>query len=144
MFDLVYYGRGNPMRIKDISQRQGIPRRYLEQIFNKLLKAGLLKSRRGPRGGYLPAKAPAEISIADIIVAADGPLVPVPVKCLTENSSKSKECDYFRGCVTRHLWKETQRLLLDYYHSVSLEDLVSMADEQGVPKDSEEDYMYFI
>ena len=56
LFDVAYHGGGQPTQIKDIARRQKISQRYLEQIFNKLLKAGLLKSRRGPRGGYMLAK----------------------------------------------------------------------------------------
>ena len=70
LFDVSYHGGGEPTQIKDISRRQKISQRYLEQIFNKLLKAGLLKSRRGPRGGYMLAKDPSEVSVGDIIQAA--------------------------------------------------------------------------
>lgn len=142
LFDVAYHGGGLPTQIKDISRRQKISQRYLEQIFNKLLKAGLLKSRRGPRGGYMLAKEPSKISVGDIIKAAQGPIV--PVRCLAEDSGKRKDCDILPGCITRHVWKETQRLLTDYYNSVTIADLCAIARKQGVSRDLDHKYMYFI
>ncbi len=132
LFDVAYFGGGGPTRIKDISARQGISMKYLEKIFHKLRKAGLLNSRRGPRGGYMLAREPSEITMRDIVSAADGPLVPVPVKCLSENGSQPKDCQYSDRCVSRHVWTETQRLLHDYYDSISLADLCDLARGQGV------------
>lgn len=143
IFDVAYHGGGQPTQIKDISRRQKISQRYLEQIFNKLLKAGLLKSRRGPRGGYMLSRDPSEISVGDIINAAQGPIV--PVKCLAQDcDSKKKSCDILETCITRHVWKETQTMLIDYYNSVSIADLCALARRQGVSRDLEHKYMYFI
>ena len=142
LFDVAYHGGGQPTQIKDISRRQKISQRYLEQIFNKLLKAGLLKSRRGPRGGYMLSRDPSEITIGDIISAAQGPIV--PVRCLQEEDSKRKGCDLIGSCITRHVWKETQKLLVNYYESVSIADLCNRARRQGVSRDLDHKYMYFI
>jgi Rrf2 family protein len=144
LFDVAYHGGGQPTQIKDISRRQRISQRYLEQIFNKLLKAGLLKSRRGPRGGYMLSRDPAEITVGDIISAAQGPIV--PVRCLAEGArdSRRKDCDILDACITRHVWKETQKMLVDYYQSVSIADLCALARQQGVTRDVENKYMYFI
>jgi Rrf2 family transcriptional regulator, iron-sulfur cluster assembly transcription factor len=142
LFDVAYHGGGQPTQIKDISRRQKISQRYLEQIFNKLLRAGLLKSRRGPRGGYMLSRDPAEISVRDIITAAQGPIV--PVKCLSDDPSKRKFCDVYENCITRNVWKQTQELLIDYYGSVSIGDLCTLARKQGVSRDLDTKYMYFI
>jgi Rrf2 family transcriptional regulator, iron-sulfur cluster assembly transcription factor len=142
LFDVAYHGGGQPTQIKDISRRQKISQRYLEQIFNKLLKAGLLKSRRGPRGGYMLARDPTNISVGDIINAAQGPIV--PVKCLAPPESKKKDCEILNGCITRHVWQETQRLLVTYYNSVSVADLCALARKQGVSRELDHKYMYFI
>lgn len=141
LFDVAYHGGGQPTQIKDISRRQKISQRYLEQIFNKLLKAGLLKSRRGPRGGYMLSRDPSEITVGEIITAAQGPIV--PVRCLAQDSTK-KDCDIVQGCITRHIWKQTQQILVDYYNSVSISDLCTMARKQGVSRDLDHKYMYFI
>jgi Rrf2 family transcriptional regulator, iron-sulfur cluster assembly transcription factor len=142
LFDVAYHGGGQPTQIKDISRRQKISQRYLEQIFNKLLKAGLLKSRRGPRGGYMLSRDPSEISVGDVISAAQGPIV--PVRCLSNDATKRKFCDVFDGCITRHVWKQTQNLLIDYYKSVSIADLCALARKQGVSRELDNKYMYFI
>ena len=142
LFDVAYHGGGQPTQIKDIARRQKISQRYLEQIFNKLLKAGLLKSRRGPRGGYLLAKDPSEISIGDIIKAAQGPIV--PVRCLSDDYPEMDDCVIYDSCITRHVWRETQQLLVNYYNSVTIADLCSLARKQGVSRELDHQYMYFI
>jgi Rrf2 family transcriptional regulator, iron-sulfur cluster assembly transcription factor len=142
LFDVAYHGAGQPTQIKDISRRQRISQRYLEQIFNKLLKAGLLRSRRGPRGGYMLSRDPSDISVGDIIDATQGPIV--PVRCCAEEASKKKDCDLLDSCITRNVWLETQRLLVDYYASVTIADLCSMARKQGVSRELDHRYMYFI
>jgi Rrf2 family transcriptional regulator, iron-sulfur cluster assembly transcription factor len=142
LFDVAYHGAGQPTQIKDISRRQKISQRYLEQIFNKLLKAGLLKSRRGPRGGYMLSRDPSDISVGDVIIATQGPVV--PVRCLAEDETKKKTCDISESCITRHIWRQTQKLLVDYYGSVTIADLCSMARKQGVSRELDQRYMYFI
>jgi Rrf2 family iron-sulfur cluster assembly transcriptional regulator len=139
MFDVAYHGGGQPTQIKDICKRQKISQRYLEQIFNKLLKAGLLKSRRGPRGGYMLSRDPSEITVGEIINAAQGPIV--PVSCL---NLKKKQCEILPSCITRHVWEETQKLLVDYFDSVSIADLCALARKQQVPRDLDHKFMYFI
>lgn len=142
VFDVAYHGGGQPTQIKDVARRQDISQRYLEQIFNKLLKAGLLKSRRGPRGGYMLAKDPSEISVGEIINAAQGPIV--PVRCLEDDGPGTHSCDIVDSCITRHVWEETQRLLVEYFGSVSIADLCSLARKQGVARELDHQYMYFI
>jgi len=142
LFDVAYHGGGQPTQIKDIARRQKISQRYLEQIFNKLLKAGLLKSRRGPRGGYMLSRDASEISVGDIIRAAQGPIV--PVRCLSEVEEEKGQCDIVESCITRHIWKETQTLLVDYYDSVTIAELCSIARKQGVSRELDHKYMYFI
>jgi Rrf2 family protein len=142
LFDVAYHGGGQPTQIKDISRRQKISQRYLEQIFNKLLKAGLLKSRRGPRGGYMLARDASEVSVGEIIRAAQGPIV--PVRCLAEDCGEKKECDILDACVIRDVWRNTQKLLVDYYNSVSIGDLCSLARKNGVTRELDHKYMYFI
>jgi Rrf2 family protein len=134
LIDVAFHGNGRPTRIKDISRRQRISSRYLEQIFSKLFKAGLIKGRRGPLGGYVLAKDSSDITVADIIAAAEGSLQPVPVVCLSGGEVKRNSCDLFESCLSRHVWKETERLLLGYLRSVTIADLCALADEQCQPE----------
>ena len=138
-FDIAYHGGDQSIPIKDISKRQKISQRYLEQIFNKLLKAGLLKSERGPHGGYLLSRAASKITVLDIINAAQGPIV--PVACLDE---EKRTCEVFPACVTWRLWKETQNMLVEYFDSVTIADLCALAREHGLPRELDETFMYEI
>ena len=142
LFDVAYHGGGEPTQIKDISRRQKISQRYLEQIFNTLLKAGLLKSKRGPRGGYMLSRDASEITIGDIIAAAQGPIV--PVRCLSNEPTVPDDCEIEDSCITRHVWRQTQKLLVDYYDSVSIADLCALARKRGVSRELDHKYMYFI
>jgi Rrf2 family protein len=72
VFDLAYNGRGEPVQLRVISERQAIPGRYLEQIFQRLRRAGLVTSKRGPGGGYTLSRPPALITLRDVVEAAEG------------------------------------------------------------------------
>lgn len=72
LFDLAYNGRGEPIQVRVIGERQGVPPRYLEQIFQRLRKAHLVTGKRGPGGGYVLARPPAEISLRDVVEAVEG------------------------------------------------------------------------
>jgi Rrf2 family protein len=74
VFDLAYNGRGEPVQIRVISERQAIPSRYLEQIFQRLRRAGLVSSKRGPGGGYTLSRSPARISLREVVEAVEGPV----------------------------------------------------------------------
>lgn len=139
VFDLAYHGDGQPTQIKEICKRQKLSQRYLEQIFHKLLKARLLKSKRGPHGGYTLSRGASEISVLDVINATQGPIV--PVACLNE---EKRNCEVFPVCVTWHVWKETQKRLVDYLDSVSIADLCVLARERRIPRDFDRKLMYEI
>jgi Rrf2 family protein len=142
VFDVAYHGGGQPTQIKDISRRQLISQRYLEQIFNKLLKGGILKSRRGPKGGYMLSRDPSEITVMDIIEVAQGPIV--PVHCLSEGQLSEIDDSIFTSCVTRQVWEQTQKLLVDYFRSVTIADLCAMARKKGISRDLDHTFMYYI
>jgi Rrf2 family protein len=72
LFDIAYHNDGRPTQIREIAERELIPARFLEQIFQDLKKAGILGSKRGPRGGYHLARPPAEIRIGDVMRALEG------------------------------------------------------------------------
>jgi Rrf2 family transcriptional regulator, iron-sulfur cluster assembly transcription factor len=74
LFDIAFHSEGRPTQIREISERELIPARFLEQIFQDLKKAGLIGSKRGPRGGYHLARPPSEISLGDVLRALEGPV----------------------------------------------------------------------
>src|SRR6266511_1152412 len=75
LFDIAYNSGNLPAQIQDISRRQDISPRYLEQIFQGLKRAGILKSKRGPQGGSFLTRTPDEITVKDVILATEGGMV---------------------------------------------------------------------
>lgn len=142
IFDMAYHAGQFPAQIKDISRRQKISPRYLEQIFQDLKKSGLLKSRRGPQGGYTLAKDPTEMTVKDIIEAAEGEVF--LVACTARSKKCAAKCDFDSQCVTQKVWEEANRRLNEYFSSLTLKDLCDMAKEMGVEKELDHRFMYFI
>ena len=104
MFELAaVFGHGH-VSIKHISENQGVPEQYLEQLFMLIRKAGLISSVRGAQGGYELTRPPAGITVGDIIRALDGPMA--PVSCLSE--SRDAICGKEDCCVTRLVWQKVQ------------------------------------
>ena len=141
VFDIAYHGGGEGVQIKDIARRQEISPRYLEQIFQKLRDAGIVTSKRGPRGGYSLAKSPEEIRVVDIIRVTEGGLE--PVFCVHPEKS-GKDCDRMAGCVTRLIWKEAGEKLEDFFGSVTIQDLCEKSELLGVQKERGRSLMYYI
>ncbi len=141
MFDMAYHAGTLPAQIKDISRRQNISPRYLEQIFQDLKRGGLLKSKRGPQGGYFLARKPTEITVQDIIMAAEGEMA--LVDCIKEKACK-KSCELDNECVTQKVWLEASRRLNEYLGSVTLKDLCDMGKDMGMEKELDHRFMYFI
>ena len=142
LFDMAYHSGTLPTQIKDISRRQNISPRYLEQIFQDLKRAGLLKSRRGPQGGYSLAKKPEEITVKAVVLAAEGEVN--LVDCLKETKGKKQKCDMDNQCVTQKVWAEATRRLHQYFESVTLQDLCEDGKKLGLEKELDHRFMYFI
>jgi len=143
LFDMAYHSGTLPVQVKDISRRQNISPRYLEQIFQSLKKAGLLGSKRGPQGGYFLARKPEDISVKDIVQSTEGGIF--LVECTDEGSKKKKErCEFDSQCVTQLVWNEANKRLNDYFGSVTLKDLCERAKDMGLEKELDHRFMYFI
>lgn len=119
MIDLATNDDGNPIRIKDVAQRQGISDKYLEQIISVLNKAGYVKSVRGPQGGYTLKKKPEEYTVGMILRLTEGSLA--PVACVEE---EAEECERQGGCVTYMLWKKINDAVNGVVDTVTLKDLI--------------------
>ena len=142
LFDIAYHSAGLSTQVKDISARQGISPRYIEQIFQKLKRAGLVKSVRGPSGGYYLARSPEEIKVGDVIRATEGNLD--LVFCLNHNKSANKSCDRAAHCVARDVWLEASGRLMEYLDSVTLQDLCMRAQHRGIERSIDKHLMYYI
>jgi len=141
IFDIAYHSAGLETQVKDISRRQGISPRYLEQIFQKLKKAGIIGSKRGPSGGYFLNKRNEEITIGEIIRITEGSLDPVLCR---DHENSSQPCNKLEECVTRLIWNEAGNRLKEYFDSVTVKDLCKMAQEMGLKKELDRRFMYYI
>jgi len=142
LFDIAYHSAGLSTQVKEISARQGISPRYIEQIFQKLKRAGIIKSVRGPSGGYYLSRSPEEIKLGDIIRATEGNLE--LVFCLSHNKAATKSCDRMVHCVARDVWQGASDKLLQYFDSITLQDLCRHAQERGVERVIDKHLMYYI
>lgn len=118
MVDLTLHANGDYIALKDISERQNISVKYLEQIVSVLSKAGMLKSVRGPQGGYKLAKDPSEYTAGDILRITEGNLAPIP--CL---ENEENDCDRISQCATLDFWKGLYDTVNSYVDGVTLQDL---------------------
>jgi Rrf2 family protein len=141
IFDIAYNGGTSGVQIKDISRRQEISPRYLEQIFHKLKKAGIVQSKRGPAGGYRLAKKAKDLTVGEIARVTEGSIE--PVRCI-DPDKPGGNCNRLDNCVTRLMWEEAGKRLKDYLDSVTIQDLCDKAREMGVERDSVEGLMYYI
>ncbi len=141
IFDIAYHSEGLETQVKDISRRQGISQRYLEQIFQKLRRAGIVRSKRGPSGGYFLGKKPEEISIGEIVKITEGNIN--PVRCVDPEDS-TLPCERSGECVTQIVWNEAGKRLREYFDSVTINDLCTLARDMGIKKDFDKKFMYYI
>mgnify|MGYP006267622127 CR=1 FL=1 len=141
IFDIAYHSEGLETQVKEISRRQGISQRYLEQIFQKLKKAGIVGSKRGPSGGYFLGKKPEEITVGEVVRVTEGGID--PVLCVNAEDS-TQPCERSGGCVTQVVWNEAGKRLKEYFDSVTIKDLCILADEMGIKKDFDKRFMYYI
>jgi Rrf2 family iron-sulfur cluster assembly transcriptional regulator len=119
------HARLEPVSLADISERQSISISYLEQLFAKLRKSGLVSSVRGPGGGYQLARHGAEIFIAQIIDAVDE-LVDA-TRCAGQG-----DCQQGMMCLTHDLWTDLSARIHDFLSNISLEELVNRREVQAV------------
>ena len=120
MLELALRCADGPQHIRDISAAQDIPERFLEQILLQLKRAGYLRSRKGPQGGYRLSRPPETISLAEVIRVMDGPLAPIDCVSVTAHEVCPKE----DGCVLKGLWKETRDAIAAILERTPLADLV--------------------
>ncbi|MBI5642387.1 MAG: Rrf2 family transcriptional regulator [Deltaproteobacteria bacterium] len=118
MVNLACHSGDKPVTLKDISLEEGISLSYLEQLFVKLRKGKIVKSVRGPGGGYVLGKPPAKISVGEVIAVVEEPLN--PVACL-DNGAVG--CDRAERCITQKVWKGLAEKIAEFLNSVTIEDL---------------------
>lgn len=125
MVDIAKYSADKPVRIKEIAKRQGISDKYLEQIVAGLNKAGLVRSIRGPQGGYLLTKEVKDYTVGEILRVIEGSLA--PVSCMDTDVIG---CERREHCCTLPLWKKLNDAINDVVDHTTLENLLEW-DQDG-------------
>ena len=119
MFELAKNYDKGPLTIREISARQEVSTAYLEQLLNKLRKAKLIRSQKGPGGGYAINGEPSEITVGMILNSLEGPVT--ITQCLDPSAKGCKRVD---GCVARLLWKSLGEKIEGFLDTVNLNDLL--------------------
>ena len=125
MIDVAMHSGNGPVTLAGVSSRQKISLSYLEQLFGKLRRHGLVESVRGPGGGYNLAQPATSLSVADIILAVDEPID------ATQCGGK-ENCLDDRRCMTHELWAALNAHIFSFLRSVTLEQLVRAQDKTAV------------
>jgi len=136
MVELARAGRDGPgvvVPLAEVASRQDLPVAYLEHLVARLRRAGLVKSRRGARGGYLLARDPELITLAEVIEALEGAIA--PIECISEGPEGrlvcAREPGVEGGCPTKLLWTRVQGAILRTLKETTVADLIPRAQNVG-------------
>src|ERR1035437_2604611 len=126
MVELARRAGADPIPLAEIAAHDGLPLAYLEHLVARLRKAGLVDSRRGSRGGYMLARAPSEITMAEVVEALEGSIA--PIECISEASDGSIVCSRESSpghvCPTKLLWTRVRSSIVSTLEQTTLADLV--------------------
>lgn len=125
MLDLAIHSCDKPVSIKEIARRQDIPPKYLETLFSILQTSGMIRSARGPQGGYQLAEDPSDITLKRIFELFED------TGWLVECTADPSLCNRSESCVTREIWSELYDRCTNYLDSLNLKDLMNRAAEKA-------------
>ena len=120
LLDIAVYDEVEPVRLKDTAERQNISMKYLEQIISVLVRAGFVKSIRGPQGGYRLVKEPKDYTVGMILRQGEGSL-----------EDDVNRCERQAGCVSLRIWKELDEAINSVVDKYTLQDLIDWQEELG-------------
>ncbi len=141
IFDIAFHNDGRATQIKEIAERQAIPPRFLEQIFQDLKRAGLVSSRRGPRGGYQLARAAQDIRLGDIVRALEGAIALAPKE---DNAAEQSEGDATSRAVTEEAFRDLSERIEACFDAVTIESLCERGEALGYRRRPPNRYVYVI
>ena len=126
VIDLALNSAGDPVRLSEISKRQSISLKYLEKLVRELKAAGLVKSLRGPYGGYMLAKPVEDISVGDIVRVLEGSET---ITDCTENDDVCGICTRAGECLTQYIWAEAGKAMFEKLDSFKIDQLINRSNE---------------
>ena len=132
LLDLAEHRDNGFIALKDVAKRQGISKKYLEQLVTLLNRSDILRTNRGYQGGYMLAKAPDQYTVGQILRITEGNLCPVP--CLEDEPN---QCERNSFCETLHVWKGLQKVIDEYLNSITLQTILDDKKSSGA-------YEYYI
>lgn len=124
LIDLAEHENDGFIALKDIAKRQGVSKKYLEQIVPILNRSDVLQTNRGFQGGYKLSKSPDKYTIGTILRLTEGSLA--PVSCLDRTPN---QCERSAECVTLPIWQGLNKVINDYLDSITLQDVVDRQRE---------------
>jgi Rrf2 family transcriptional regulator, iron-sulfur cluster assembly transcription factor len=136
VFDLAYHNAGRAAQIRDICDRQAIPARFLEQVFRDLKRAGLVNSKRGPRGGYELARDASTMRVGDVVRAIEGPISLAQIEGKALGSSS--------GEVLREVMSMLSQRIEAALDELTIADLCTRAERLGLARAAGARYVYAI
>jgi Rrf2 family protein len=126
LLDLAEHENEGFISLKDVAERQGISKNYLEQIITLLKNTDMLKTARGFQGGYKLAKSPTQYRVGDILRITEGNLV--PVACLVDEVNQCARSSY---CMTVGMWHGLGQVIEDYLDGITLQDILDQHRQNG-------------
>ena len=118
MLDIAYHDKGNPISLPEIADRQNISLSYLEQLFSRLKRSGLVESIKGPGGGYMLSKDADEIVISEVIQAVDEDLE-------TTACNGKSNCHNNHQCISHNLWQDLGAEIKNFLSDITLQQVIS-------------------
>ena len=123
LVSLAEFSRGNPVTIQFIARQDSIPESYLQQLFLRLRKKNIVKSVRGPGGGFILSRHPSGITVGEIIRTAEGKQASVGCR------KSGRQCSMINKCRTQGMWDALEGRIDEFLDSISLEDLFERRTE---------------
>ena len=134
MVELARRGGDEPVALAEIAEHEGLPLAYLEHLVARLRRAGLIESRRGAHGGYLLAREPAEITMAEVVEVLEGRIA--PVECITSSPDGTIRCtresDPEHVCTTKLLWTKVRGSIVRTLEQTTLAELIPTTKKKVV------------
>jgi Rrf2 family protein len=129
VLDIAYHAGGEPVQSREITRRQGIPRRYLEQTLQHLVRSGVLVGVRGPRGGYRLARERRRISVGEIVRVVQAMELP-------EEQPEEQPASDLGKRVIRPMWDDLQEEIMTRLDAITVDDLCMKSYKSGIPSEA--------